>query len=147
MTDIDTLAYFDGLASEMNASPERFDPLGDIELDLAVVMERAGRDPFAVLLGFRGIGCESVAEIDPAAAEAADCYLLGDLDAWTAMFDNIVAEGGATGRWTLNSLSMVGDVIGVHGDDPMRVDRFFRFNQTLQEFFDGAARVWSPAAA
>ena len=30
--------------------------------------------------------------------------------------------------------------IRLRGDDPMGVDKFSRFNQTLQEFLDGAAR-------
>lgn len=147
MTAVDTVAFFDALASEMNAHPERYEPLGDIELDLGVVVDRPGTSPFAVLLVFRGIACESVAEIDPAGVDRADCYLRGERRAWVAMFENVAANGAATGQWTLNSLSMVGDVIGVFGDDPMGVDRFFRFNQTLQEFFDAAARVASPAAA
>ena len=57
------------------------------------------------------------------------------------MFDNVRANGGATGSQTLNSLTLLGDRIALHGDDPMGVDRFHRFNQSVQEFFDGAAAL------
>jgi hypothetical protein len=62
------------------------------------------------------------------------------------MFDDITTNGRATGRRTINSLTLVGDRIDVRGDDPMGVDKFFRFNQTIQQFFDGAAQL-APASA
>jgi hypothetical protein len=54
---------------------------------------------------------------------------------------DIRRNGRATGRQTLNSLTMVGDAIQLRGVDVMGVDKFSRFNQSLQEFFDGAART------
>ncbi len=70
-----------------------------------------------------------------------DCWLEGPIEAWRAMFDDIRANGRATGRQTLNSLTMLGDEIRLRRHRPMGVDKFSRFNQSLQEFFDGAARA------
>ena len=67
--------------------------------------------------------------------------LEGPHERWQAMVEYIAANGRATGLQTLNSLAMLGDPIACRGDDPMGLDKFSRFNQTLQEFFDGAARV------
>ncbi len=68
----------------------------------------------------------------------ADFRLEGPLQAWQDMFDDIAANGRATGFHTINSLALMGDRISCRGDDPMGLDKFSRFNQTLQEFFDGA---------
>jgi hypothetical protein len=77
-------------------------------------------------------------------AHLADFSLDGPLVKWQEMFDDIVANGAASGRQTINSLALLatgpGD-IRLRGDDPMGVDKFSRFNQTLQEYLDGAARV------
>ena len=69
----------------------------------------------------------------------ADCWLEGPFDAWQAMVDDIVEHGRATGRHTLNSLTLVGESIRLRGSDVMGIDKFSRFNQSLQEYFDGAA--------
>lgn len=144
---IDTVAFFDALASEMNAHPEIYEVLGDVDMDIAVVMRADGAD-FRVLLTFADIACTGVREIGDGEERTASCWLEGPLDAWQTMFDDIVANGRATGWQTINSLTLVGDRIAVHGDDPLGVDLFFRFNQTVQAFLDGAAVVASaPAGA
>ena len=50
------------------------------------------------------------------------------------------------GLYTINSLALMGDRIRCEGDDPMGLDKFSRFNQTLQEFFDGARHLAVGAA-
>jgi hypothetical protein len=141
---IDRVSFFDRLADEMNHHPEQYEALGELDLDLAVVM----RDPhgdFAVRLTFGGTRCDGVGEIGDGDETTADCWLDGPKEAWQAMFDNIVQHGHATGRQTINSLTLLADQISVQGDDPLGVDKFFRFNQTVQAFFDGAANVASSA--
>jgi hypothetical protein len=140
-TRIDTLTFFDDLASAMQADPERYERLGDIEVDLALVMRRSGGDHFRLLLSFRGITCDGVTEIEAGAERAAHCWLEGDLEDWDQLFGNIRAHGHAVEQWTLNTLTLFGDRISLHATDPMGEDRFHRFNQTLQEFFDAAART------
>jgi hypothetical protein len=139
-TEVDTLAFFDALADEMNTHGERFAPLGEAEMVAVVVMGRPGQD-FRVRLEFESLGCIGVAEVDATAAQLADFRLEGPLEDWRAMFDDIAANGRATGPFTINSLALMGDRICCTGDDPMGIDKFSRFNQTLQEFFDGARHV------
>ena len=143
---IDVVGFFDALASEMNAHPEVYEVLGDVDMDIAVVM-RAEHGDFRVLLTFEGITCAGVSQIGDGDERTASCWLEGPLDAWQEMFDDIVANGRATGWQTINSLTLVGDRIAVHGDDPLGVDLFFRFNQTVQAFLDGAAAVAAAPAA
>ena len=52
---IDTVAFFDDLAAAMAADPERYERLGDIDLDLAIVMRRPDGNHFRVRLAFHGI--------------------------------------------------------------------------------------------
>ena len=137
-TAIDTVGFFDELAAAMAAQPEKYERLGDIDLELALVMRRPDGDHFRVGLSFHGITCEGVVAIDPGDERGADCWLDGSLEDWTAMFDNIVEHGHAVEQWTLNTLTLFGDRITLHAADPMGEDRFLRFNQTLQEFVDAA---------
>ena len=137
---IDTVAFFDALSDEMNASTERLRIVGDADMTAVVVMHRPGGD-LRVRLVFEGLICAGVAEVGAEEAGNADFALVGDLADWQGMFDDIVANGRATGLWTINSLALLGDRISCQGDDPMGLDKFSRFNQTLQEFFDGAARI------
>ena len=138
--DIDTIVFFDALANEMNAHAERFTPLGEADMSLVLVMGRPGGD-FHVRLEFEGFGCTGVAEVGNDGAHGADFHLGGPLEAWQAMFDDIITNGRATGLYTINSLALMGDRIRCDGDDPMGLDKFSRFNQTLQEFLDGARHV------
>jgi hypothetical protein len=137
---IDDEAFFVGLADELNAHPEQFKVLGDADMVAALVMRKTDGD-FAVRIAFEGLRVEAVAEIPAADAALADYYLDGPFTAWQAMFDDILANGSASGRLTINSLALLGTDIRLRGDDPMGVDKFSRFNQTLQEYLDGAART------
>ena len=139
MTHVDTIELFDGMAKEMNTHPERFTPLGELELDLVCVM-RSPRETERVRLVFDGLRCRVLASVEGDERDA-DCWLDGDVAAWRDMFDDIRAHGAATGGYTLNSLTLLGERIRLGGADPMGVDKFSRFNQSLQEFFDGAARL------
>jgi hypothetical protein len=136
---VDRIAVFRALAAEMNARPERFRLYGDADVDCIIVMERNASQSFAVRVVIDGIRCDHVEECAP--DEPADFRLVGPLEAWETMFADIVAHGHATGLQTLNSLALLGEEIRCVGHDPMGLDKFSRFNQTLQELFDGASRV------
>jgi len=137
---VDTVGFFDALATEMNDHPERFAPLGEAEMTVDVVMGRPGGD-FRVRVAFESLGCTGVAEVDGQGSPGADFGLEGPLEAWQEMFDDVAAHGRATGPYTINSLALMGDRICCRGDDPMGLDKFSRFNQTLQEFLDGASHL------
>lgn len=144
-TAIDDIAFFEALAAEMNAHPERYRLYGEADMDTVLVMHRPGGD-FRVRILFVELSCEDVSPVDEAEAALAEFRLEGDLADWQAMFDDILTNGSAHGLWTINSLALMGDKIVVAGTDPMGTDKFSRFNQTLQEFLDGAARVRQAAA-
>jgi hypothetical protein len=137
---IDSGRFFADLADEMNAHPESLRVIGDADMDVALVMRKPSGD-FAVRVRFEALRCEAVEEVAATDAHLAEFYLDGAYDAWKTMFDDILANGSASGRLTINSLALLGTDIRLRGDDPMGVDKFSRFNQTLQEYLDGAARL------
>ena len=137
---IDDETFFRHLADEMNSRPDVFRVLGDADMVVALVMRREGGN-FAVRITFEGLRCEGAEQIDPSVAPTCDFWLDGPIDAWQVMFDDIAVNGSASGRQTINSLALLGTDIRLRGDDPMGVDKFSRFNQTLQEYLDGAARA------
>ena len=143
---VDTVEFFDHLADVMNADPGRFSQLGPADMVVGIVMRRP-KDAFRLHLVFEGVGCAGVHELAADEAPTVDFSLVGELREWQAMFEDIVEHGRATGEWTINSLALMGSRIACAGPDPMGLDKFSRFNQTLQEFFDGAARMGVPASS
>ena len=136
---VDSPELFERLARRMASETELFERLGDVQIDLALVMLRPEEEPFHILLRFSGVACTDVTVTTAGRERDADCWLEGTLADWEEMFSDISSHGHATGPWTLNALTLFGDRISLHATDPVGEDRFHRFNQTLQEFFDGAA--------
>lgn len=136
---VDSPEFFEDLAKQMNAQPDRYVPLGFCDIDLGVVMHRSGADDFRVLLRFAEYGCEAVEPFPESLEHEASCTLEGDLETFAGMVADIRANGRATARYTLSSLVLLGDRVRLVGADPMGVDRFFRYAETIQNFFDGAA--------
>jgi hypothetical protein len=63
---------------------------------------------------------------------------------WRRMLDEIARTGRPELRHTLNSLALIGDELWLESADQLREDKFYRFNQSLQELFNLAAQL--PAA-
>ncbi len=143
---VNDLAFYQDLADLMNAHPDQYETLGEVDFTLGVLMAAEGGNDLRLRLRFEDLGCADVSPLSEGGEASCDCWLEGDTDSWGEMFDDITTNGRATGRRTINSLTLVGDRIDVRGDDPMGVDKFFRFNQTIQQFFDGAAQL-APASA
>lgn len=60
---------------------------------------------------------------------------------WRRMLDEIARNGRPELRHTLNSLVLLGDEMWLESADQLREDKFYRFNQSLQEFFNLAAQL------
>jgi hypothetical protein len=55
---------------------------------------------------------------------------------WQRMLDEIARDGRPELRHTLNSLALMGDELWLESADQLREDKFYRFNQSLQELFN-----------
>lgn len=72
-----------------------------------------------------------------------DFYLEMEPERWQAMIESIKENDGAGLDYTLNTLDLKlpdGLAINAMGDG-YRMDKFFRFNESLQRFFDLSAQV------
>ncbi len=138
--DVTSTALYDDLAKYMNHQSEHFRILGDADMTV-VFSVKAPTNTFNIQLIFNELTCDSVALVGSDEAHLSDFRLEGDIDAWNEMFDDIAANGSASGPLTINSLALRGDRISLEGEDPMGLDKFSRFNQTLQDFLDGAGRL------
>ena len=95
------------------------------------------------VLTFEGMVCSGGVQADEAALEAVDFYMHMPRSDWREMLEDIRRHGRATENHTLNSLDLERDdglSTSKHGDQ-YREDLFFRYNQTLQFYFDASARV------
>jgi hypothetical protein len=57
------------------------------------------------------------------------------------MLSEIAENGRPQLRHTLSSLALVGEELWLESTDQLREDKFYRFNQTLQELLNLASKV------
>ena len=107
----------------------------------ALVGVRVG--PRNFLVTFEGFECSQAQDAQERDLAAADFILEMEPSTWREMIENIKSNGHADLHHTLNTLDLDregGISHSIHGDQ-YREDLFFRYNQTLQYFFDASARV------
>ena len=70
-----------------------------------------------------------------------DFVICASRSIWQRMFAEIRRDGRPEPRHTLSSLALIGEELWLESTDQLREDRFYRFNQTLQELFNLAAKL------
>jgi hypothetical protein len=136
----------------MAAAPERYRRLGPLDITLVprIVFPDGGTELYE--LEFRGFECRAIQRLATTAEVrgAHPVMLEGEHAAWLEMIDNIRAHGRADLTHTLNYLTLP--------DWPLRIvplddaagqldaDRFYRYIESLQAFFDEAAHAEDAAA-
>jgi hypothetical protein len=63
------------------------------------------------------------------------------MEIWQEMIENIRANEGPDLEHTLNFLTFPDDPMLVSGPDQLRTDAFYRYNESLQRFFNGASSI------
>ncbi len=127
-------AWFQALADAAAADEPRYRRLGFVELNLGF---RVGEKGYRVT--FEDFGCTGVENWDGSAP--VDCLLSASTSDWRELIEHIQARGSADPQRTLNSLVLAGDRFSLSGDDQLGVDRFYRFNASLQAFIEEAREV------
>ncbi len=134
-------AWFQALQERAAAKPDRFRKLGFVDANVGIVVTADnGGAPAGFVLGFSGYGCKQIATV-PRPGDVADFVLAGPCGVWKEMIENIRQNGEADLQHTLNVLTLPGVPLKLEAADQLKADLFFRYNQTLQEFFNGAAEV------
>ena len=95
-----------------------------------------------IKLVFDGFEIPEIADIsDRASDEDLDFTLVMSTDRWQEMLQNIQQNGHADLHHTLNTIDLESPEELAKGEDYNRRDLFYRFNQTLQDFFDASSTV------
>jgi hypothetical protein len=143
-----SVGWFRALADRMAAQPEKYRRLG--AMDLTLVPRIVFPDGHAELysLTFEGHRCRAVERLESTATVRGPhpVVLEGEYAAWREMLENIRHHGHADLTHTLNYLTLPDWPLRLlpvdeEGEGQLDVDRFYRYNETLQEFFDETARV------
>jgi hypothetical protein len=133
--------FFLALREAMRGDQARFQRLGffDTTFGVRVLPDASGGTPVDHTLGFEVFDCVAVREgLDGAAV---DFVLEGPLAAWREMLDTIHALGAADTAHSINTLTHFGERLRVRYEDPNGHDKLYRFAESIQEFFDLAARI------
>ena len=142
-----SVGWFRGLADRMASQPDKYRRLGAVDVTLVprIVFPDGTSESYA--LAFAGHGCRGVERVDGTDTHGMRHPVIvdGEYAAWKEMIENIRAHGHADLTHTLNYLTLpdwpLRLIPGDAEEGQLDVDRFYRYNQTLQEFFDEAAGV------
>lgn len=136
--------WFIALGRLMEAKGEVFRRTGYCETRFVVrvLPDREGegqpRDVGLELNGYTLSRAQSVSDIteyDP------DFIVCGRQAVWRRMLDEIQRGGRPESRRTLSSLALLGEELWLESSDQLREDKFYRYAQTLQEFFNLASKL------
>jgi hypothetical protein len=135
-------AWFERLAERMRAEEAAYRGLGAIDCTMVVKVELGGGRSALHEVAFQGFGVKSVRPLERIEQAPPSHFVIeGPLEAWREMIENIRRHGTANLEHTLNYLTLPDVPMRVSGPDQLETDAFYRYNQTLQRFFDGAARI------
>ena len=139
MASFPSVAWFDEVRGIFNAD-ESYRGAGGGTCNCEAGM-KIGDDVF--VLTFEGLECSRAVAADEAALDDVDFYLDMSKQDWREMVRNIAVNDGADLHHTLNTLDLDREdgLATSHHGDQYREDLFFRYNQTLQFFFNASARV------
>ena len=91
---------------------------------------------------FDGFDIPEIADVSAAPDEADLDFTLVMTEArWREMIENIQSNGHADLHHTLNTIDLESPEELAKGEDYNRRDLFYRFNQTLQDFFDASSSL------
>ena len=134
-------SWFQALQERAAAKPDRFKKLGFVDAAVGIkVQPDNGGAPSGFVLEFSGYGCKKISALQQP-EEVADFVLTGPYPAWKEMIENIRSNGEPDLQHTLYVLTMPGVPLKLEAADQLKADLFFRYNQTFQEFFNGASEV------
>ncbi len=133
--------WFARLAAFMSADESSFRRLGPIDCTMVVKVDTA--DQAALIeVTFEAFEVKSIRPLERIEDAAPEHFVIeATFDTWREMIENIHAHGAPDLAHTLNYLTFPDDPMVVSGPDQLQIDAFYRHNQSLQRFFNGAAGV------
>jgi len=139
-----SVAWFERLAALMDERRHRHVHIGTVDCLAQFSMldiPRRGEN-WHVQVRFEEYSVVEVKQVEDADAGQADFVLESDADVWQEMVENIAAGAGRPDlEHSLNRLSLPGVPMRLWSEDPLARDLFFRYNQSLQEFWNASAQI------
>lgn len=130
-----SLGWFEALQKLVNDDPA-YRRIGTVDAAMGV---KVADEVFVVT--FEAFECRSVRAGNEYDLINVDFFIEMEPDAWRTMLENIKANGAAEAGQTLVSLDMLHEISTNATGDQLRADMFFRYNQSLQHFFDLSANL------
>ena len=130
-----SLGWFEALQELVNGDPA-YRQIGTVDAAMGV---KVADEVFVVT--FEAFECRSVRAGNEYDLINVDFFIEMEPDAWRTMLENIKANGAAEAGQTLVSLDMLHEISTNATGDQLRADMFFRYNQSLQHFFDLSANL------
>ena len=136
-----SLEFFQALRGLALEEGERFRRLGFVDTTFGLRVIGPGGRQRCFVLAFEVFECRQAKEVESFSGAATDFIIQGELAAWTDMLANIRRHGRADTDHSLNTLTHFGEKLEIVYDDPDGRDKFFRFQESIQEYFDLSARL------
>ena len=137
-------AWFLALGRLMEAEGALFQRLGFAETRFVVrvIPDEAGNGGEVsvglVIDGYRMSDATLVSDLDKFDADFVIC---ARRSVWDRMLNEIADTGRPSLRHSLSSLALVGEELWLESADQLREDKFYRYNQTLQELLNLASQL------
>ncbi len=135
MPKFPSVEWFDTVREIVNKD-EEFRRLGTIDTTVGIKVGDA-----LYQLTFEAFECENVKEIQEADLRDVDFWLEQSPEEWQEMLVVIKKNGAADLKHTLNTLDLSTKEGFARSYDGYRRDTFYRFNQSLQHFFDVSSQI------
>jgi hypothetical protein len=136
--------WFRALGRLMEAEGPLFQRLGYAETRFVIrvlpeVENNGGEDLVGIAIdGYRLIEAVSVGDLD---SFDPDFVICAKRAIWNRMLAEIAESGRPSLRQTLSSLALIGEEMWLESRDQLREDKFYRYNQTLQEMLNLSSRL------
>jgi hypothetical protein len=144
MPTFPSVEWFNAIKDIVNNDPN-FRQLGTVDAVVGVKVENK-----IYQLTFEAFECTNVREASESDLRDMDFWLEQPYDLWKDMLDNIKKHGAADLSHTLNTIDLNIPEGFARSNDGYRRDAFYRFNQSIQDFFNASAKIdtqYAPAEA
>ncbi len=135
MPTFPSVEWFNTLREITNGDPA-FRHLGTVD---AVIGVKVGSKLYE--LTFEAFECTNVREVSENALRDMDFWMEQPWEAWKEMLENIKKNGAADLTHTLNTIDLSMPEGLARSEDGYRRDAFYRFNQSIQDFFNASAKI------
>lgn len=141
MPTFPSVEWFDAIRQLVN-NDDSFRRLGTVDARVGV---KVGDKLYE--LTFEAFECTGAKEITENDLRDLDFWLEQSPEEWREMLESIKQHGSADLKYTLNTIDLSRPDGFAKSYDGYKRDAFYRFNQSLQQFFDASAKIDTKFAA